>query len=100
MEIPEDIKSLNEKISQLKKSQSKEDRTDKHTDFSHMVRGMRMGVELASGTIVGAGIGYVLDEIFDFKFLMLLIFTILGGFAGMLNAYRYVKEINKEDRGE
>ncbi len=100
MEIPEDIKALNEKISQLKKEQNKEDTIDKHTNFSHIARGMRMGVELASGTIVGAGMGYVLDEIFDFKFLMLLIFTILGGFAGMLNAYRYVKEINKEDRGE
>lgn len=96
MEIPEDIKALNEKIEKIKKTQQKEP-TDKHSDFSHLYVGLRLGVELASGTIVGAAIGYLLDEVFDFKYIMLLIFTIFGGCAGMLNAYRYIKSINMDE---
>lgn len=97
MEIPEDIKELNEKIEKIKKTQQQKEPTDKHSDFSHLYVGLRLGVELASGTIVGAAIGYLLDEVFDFKYIMLLIFTIFGGCAGMLNAYRYIKSINMDE---
>ena len=99
MKIPEDIKALDEKIAKAKLSkQSQEQTEDKHSDFSHLTIGLRLGVELASGTIVGAAIGYTLDEMFDFKYIMLLIFTIFGGCAGMLNAYRYIKSINAEEK--
>lgn len=94
-DIPEDIKALEEKIEALKTQKVQAEKTeDKHTEFSRLTTGLRMGVELASGTVVGAALGYVLDEIFDFKFIMLLIFTIFGGCAGMLNAYRYTKSLN------
>ncbi len=99
MKVPEDIKALDEKIAKAKlSSQQSEDAADKHSDFSHLTVGVRLSVELASGTIVGAAIGYTLDEIFDFKYIMLLIFTIFGGCAGMLNAYRYIKSISTEKR--
>ncbi len=94
-QIPEDIEALNRKINVLKaKNAARNGREDKHTDLSRLSVGLRLGIELASGTVVGAAIGYMLDELFDFKFMMLLILTIFGGFAGMLNAYRYVKNLN------
>lgn len=99
MKVPEDIRALDEKIAKAKLSKQQQEEDDnKHSDFSHLTMGLRLGVELASGTIVGAAIGYTLDEIFDFKYIMLLIFTIFGGCAGMLNAYRYIKSINTEEK--
>lgn len=98
MKVPEDIKALDEKIAKAKLSkQQQEGEDNKHSDFSHLATGVRLGVELASGTIVGAAIGYTLDEMFDFRYIMLLIFTIFGGCAGMLNAYRYIKSINNTE---
>lgn len=94
--IPNDIKALEEKISAMKEKKKQEEPIEKHTGFSRVATGLRLGVELASGTVVGAALGYVLDELFDFKFLMLLIFTVFGGCAGMLNAYRYAKNINAD----
>lgn len=96
--IPNDIKALEEKISALNEKKKQEEPVEKHTVFSRVATGLRLGVELASGTVVGAGLGYVLDELFDFKFLMLLIFTMFGGCAGMLNAYRYAKSINTDGK--
>jgi len=91
-DIKENIIALNEKIAALKKKQVNEaEKSAKHTDFSRMAVGLRLSVELVSGTFVGAALGYILDEIFDFKPLLLIVFTLFGGAAGMLNAVRYLK---------
>ncbi len=97
-QIPEDIKALENKIAKIKsKTAEKESGEIKHTKFSHIAIGLRLGVELASGTIIGAALGYMLNEIFDFKFMLLVIFTIFGGCAGMLNAYRYIKSLDETE---
>lgn len=95
--IPDDIKQIEKRISTLKKQQKMNETDAKEENISGIFKGLRLGLEFASGTIVGAGIGYILDEVFDFQFIMLLIFTILGGFAGMLNAYRYLKNLDKDE---
>lgn len=96
--IPEDIQNMEQRISALKKQQKVNEADKKEENVSGIFKGLRLGLEFASGTIVGAGIGYILDEVFDTQFLMLLIFIILGGFAGMLNAYRYLQEMNRKEK--
>ena len=70
--IPDDIKQMDERIRKLKAK------------------------ELISGVIVGAGIGYLLDILFGTRPLLLIIFLFLGGVAGFLNVYRFVKSMEKE----
>lgn len=96
--IPEDIKKMDERIAALKKQYQKEETDERAANASQLFVGLRLGVEFASGTIIGAAMGYMLDEVFDFQFIMLLILTILGGLAGMLNAYRYMKSLDKEKK--
>lgn len=96
--IPEDLKKMDERIAALKKQHFKDKTKEEVENTSQLFVGMRLGVEFASGTIIGAAIGYMLDELFDFQFIMLLIFTILGGFAGILNAYRYMKSLDKREK--
>ena len=94
--IPSDLEEINRRISALKeKKENSTAKTDK-IEVNNIFMGLRLGVEIASGTIVGAAIGYMLDEIFDFKFILLLTLTVMGFFAGMLNAYRYVKQLDEE----
>ncbi|MBR1948837.1 MAG: AtpZ/AtpI family protein [Alphaproteobacteria bacterium] len=86
----EDIKRLEQKISELK---SKENATPSNninnTEFVRVSRiGLRIGVELFSAVIVGAGIGYLLDDFFGTKPWMLVVFLFFGGAAGILNVYR------------
>jgi ATP synthase protein I len=96
---PKDIKELQEKISALKhRSDDEKKNSASVTHLASASIGVRVGIELVSGTIIGMGIGYVLDKILDFKILMLLIFTIFGSFAGILNVYRYTKSLEENER--
>ena len=90
--IPEDIKKLEERISELKQRE-KILRNDKpESEFSKASKkGLRIGVEMLSGVLVGAGIGYILDNALTTKPWLLILFMFLGGGAGILNVYRFAK---------
>lgn len=92
--VPNDIKELDEKISRIK-SKKYAPKQEKE-DFSQVSIGIHSMIELTSGIIVGAAIGYILDEIFDFQFIIMLIGIILGSFAGIQNVYRYMKNIDRK----
>jgi ATP synthase protein I len=96
---PEDIKELQEKIIALKhRDDEKKKISASVTRLTSTAVGLRIGIELASGTIIGMGIGYILDKILDFRVVMLLIFTVFGSLAGILNVYRYTKSLEENDR--
>ena len=86
----EDIKRLGQKISELQDRENALSATK--TNQSEFVRvsriGLRIGVELFSAVVVGAGIGYLLDNAFSTKPWMLTVFLFFGGAAGILNVYR------------
>lgn len=91
-ESPRDIDEIEKKISVLKEKQNTE--IKKHTNLSQGSMGLNIAIELVSGTFVGLSIGYILDELFDFDSIFLIIFTIMGGLAGLLNVTRYIKSSN------
>lgn len=92
----DDIKKLEQKISELKAKES--GYAQKGYDKSEFVRasriGLRVGVELFSAVIVGAGIGYLLDNVFGSKPWLLVVFLFFGGAAGILNVYRLSQKEN------
>ena len=48
----------------------------------------RVGTELLAGLIIGAGIGWTIDQWLNTVPLFLIIFFILGGVAGIYNLWR------------
>ena len=86
----DDIKHLEQKISELKtKEDSLRSKSESKNSFVRASRiGLRIGVELFSAVIVGAGIGHLLDNFFDTKPWLLVVFLFFGGAAGILNVYR------------
>ena len=48
----------------------------------------RVGTELLAGLLIGAGIGWTLDQWVNTTPLFLIIFFILGGVAGIYNLWR------------
>ena len=50
----------------------------------------RVGTELLAGLIIGAGIGWTVDQWFNTTPLFLIIFFILGSVAGVYNLWRVV----------
>jgi ATP synthase protein I len=50
--------------------------------------GMRVGIELVSALVVAVAIGYGLDRLFGTKPILMAVFVLLGGAAGVLNVWR------------
>ena len=50
----------------------------------------RVVTELLAGLLIGAGIGWTIDEWFATKPWFLILFFLLGGAAGILNLWRVV----------
>lgn len=50
--------------------------------------GMRLSVEFVAGVAVGVGLGYFLDRLIGTAPWLMVLFLLLGGAAGVANAYR------------
>ena len=56
----------------------------------------RLGTELVAAVAVGTIIGFILDNWFDTKPLLMIVFFFIGSAAGILNVVRTAKIIQKE----
>ena len=94
---PEDIKNLNAKINEFKQRHlNSEDLPHiKSSSASETVTGFQISTELIAGLLVGAGIGYLIDSIFNTLPWGMIIFLIFGELAGILNIY---KTFNAQDK--
>ena len=57
-------------------------------DGNALAIGMRVGVEMVSALVVAVAIGWGLDWLFGTKPILLAVFVLLGGAAGVLNVWR------------
>ena len=94
MTIPEDFKT------RLKIAKSKIKKTmdgDSEKRGSFMGSAFKLGTELVAAVAVGTIIGFILDNWFDTKPWLIIIFFFLGAAAGMLNVIRAANRMQKED---
>jgi len=52
---------------------------------------IRVGTELVAATMIGLGLGYLLDKWLGTRPWLLLLFFLFGVFAGFLNLYRVLR---------
>ena len=62
-----------------------------------MGNAFKLGTELVAAVAVGTIIGFILDNWFDTKPWLIIIFFFLGAAAGMLNVIRTANQMQKED---
>ena len=94
MTIPEDFKTRL-KIAKLKIR--KQVQLDSEKRGSFMGNAFKLGTELVAAVAVGTIIGFILDNWFDTKPWLIVIFFFLGAAAGMLNVIRTANRMQKED---
>ena len=96
---PQDIQQIEKRIKQMKDRQDESARKTSDKQFVYAYQtGTRIATELVSGVLVGVGLGYLLDKICATAPLQLVIFLILGGAAGFLNVYRFVKNQDRKEK--
>lgn len=92
-----EIEAINDRINAIRAKQENND-FNKNPEFSDLALVFQVPIELVSGVLVGAGMGYILDKLFDFKSVLLVVFTMFGGIAGLVNIARSLKNTEDRDR--
>ena len=92
MTIPEDFKT---RLKIAKSKIKKQIQTDAEKKGSFMGSAFKLGTELVAAVAVGTIIGFILDNWFDTKPWLILLFFFLGVIAGIYNVIRSAKKLQK-----
>ena len=72
----------------LEAAQPEPGKTPDGLDGNALAIGLRVGVEMVSALVVAVAIGWGLDRLLGTKPILLAVFVLLGGAAGVLNVWR------------
>ena len=89
----EKISKLKEKIENIEKKKLNESKPNKENGAGFA---FKISTELIAALVVGVGMGLIVDNYLGTKPFGLIIFFILGSFAGFLNIYRVMRRIEKQ----
>ena len=89
----EQLENLKKKINHLQHDKGNESVTKRSNGAGF---GFKISTEIVAALIVGVGIGLLVDNYFHTNPFGLIIFFILGAFAGFLNVYRVMRRIEKQ----
>jgi ATP synthase protein I len=94
-----DSRPLDDIERRLSEARAREDATPLRRPMDKGVSGlglgMRLAVDLAAGTAIGVGIGWGLDRWLGTKPWMVIVFSVLGWVAGVMNVYRTVRGMDE-----
>jgi ATP synthase protein I len=91
--IDDKIKKLKEEIELIEDKKLNESSSKKESGAGFA---FKISTELIAALVVGVGIGIIVDNYLGTKPFGLIIFFILGSFAGFLNIYRVMRRIEKQ----
>ena len=57
----------------------------------------KLGTELVAAVAVGTIIGFILDNWFDTKPVLIIVFFLFGAAAGIMNVFRAAKKMQKQE---
>ena len=95
MTIPKDFKT---RLKIAKSKMKKQVLLDSEKRGSFMGSAFKLGTELVAAVVVGTIIGFILDNWFDTKPWLLIIFFFIGSAAGMLNVVRTANRMQKKTK--
>lgn len=95
---PDRLKALEGKIRAAKGDKATGPTMEDHHSQAHLA--WRMVVEMVAGLLIGFGIGYGLDSVFETKPFMMLIFTLLGFAAGVRVMLRSAQEAQSQSEAK
>jgi len=87
-----DLKEITTRLEIAKKNIKK---NYKGSNAASMGKALKISTELVASVVVGSTIGFLLDNWFDTKPLLMIIFFFMGVVAGIVNVFRSAKRMNK-----
>ena len=82
------------KIAKSKLQSQNLEKSEKKGAF--MGNAFKLGTELVAAVVVGTIIGFILDNWFDTKPILIIVFFLFGATAGILNVFKAAKKMQKD----
>lgn len=88
---PPSFKDFDDRLAKMKNGPGQEEPAPDKERGSGWGQGLQAGIEIFVGVVVGAVIGYALDSWLGTKPWLSIVLFMLGGAAGLMNAYRQLQ---------
>ena len=89
------FKNISTRLEIAKKNIKKGEEKNKGSNAASLGKALKISTELVAAVVVGSTIGFLLDNWFDTKPLLLICFFFMGVAAGISNVFRSAKKMHK-----
>ena len=91
-----DFKEISTRLKIAKKNVRKLKDKNRGSNVTSIGKALKISTELVAAVVVGSTIGFLLDNWFDTKPLLIICFFIMGVAAGILNVFKSAKKMQKK----
>ena len=91
-----DLKEISTRLKIAKKNIRKVEQKKTGSNVASLGKALKISTELVAAVVVGSTIGFLLDNWFDTKPLLIICFFFMGVAAGILNVFRSAKKMHKK----
>ena len=92
----QNLKKISARLEIAKKKFKKESKNSNGSNAASLGKALKISTELVAAVAVGVTIGFLLDNWFGTKPLLIIIFFFMGVAAGILNVFRSAKKMHKK----
>ena len=90
------LKEISTRLKIAKKKIEKVKETNKGSNAASLGKALKISTELVAAVVVGSTIGFLLDNWFDTKPLLMICFFFMGMAAGISNVFKSAKKMHKK----
>ena len=90
-----DFREISTRLKIAKKNIKKIREENKGSNAASLGKALKISTELVASVFVGSTIGFLLDNWFDTKPLLIICFFFMGVAAGILNVFKSAKKMHK-----
>jgi len=90
------MKDLKEISTRLKIAKKKIEKENRGSNAASLGKALKISTELVAAVVVGSTIGFLLDNWFDTKPLLIICFFIMGVAAGIMNVFKSAKKMQNK----
>ena len=92
------IKEISTRLEIAKKNLKKNKAKNSRSNAASLGKALKISTELVAAVVVGSTIGFILDNWFDTKPWLTIVFFFMGATAGILNVIKSAKKMQKNFR--
>ena len=90
------LKEISTRLEIAKKNIKNDEKNNKSSNAASLGKALKISTELVAAVVVGSTIGFLLDNWFDTKPLLIICFFFMGVAAGILNVFRSANKMHKK----